>query len=761
MELSSPLRRTRAPDQERENEDRDPRRRDPRVRVAGFPRGPDGRDRRGAGIGKATLYRYFGTKEDLYFATILQGFDELHAALERPSPARRATALSPRRPSRSSASSEGGRPSTASCTRANCVCGSARDSSCGTARARCDSSRRSSTRNRGRRAPPGRFAAAGRVLPRASSGPPCSTGASPTRPSTCARRSSRRSSTERRVTRPLSAGAAALLAALSRACASGTDAPKAPESPLVAAVRSASRPRRPRRPSRGNAPDGDREPDDLARRGDRRRAEEQPRHPQSWLLTQSAAADVSAASARRTTPPSKRTSPPSARTRALSAAASRTSPRRTPGSASLNWLLLDLGGRGADVEEAKRRLWAADFAHNATMNDLMLGVAQAYYLVPGRPRSPRGAGGRASSRPKENYRGRRGEAQRRRRDDRGRPPGAHGSLAAEARVRPGAAGRSRPYRGQLATALGVPVDLPVDAAELPADVHENAPSRAWTASSPRPSASGPTSGRVRARARPRTPTSPPCARPASRRSRPRRSAAGNYYDYLGAGRSVFAGLVDRALPPRPALHGLQDGLRHEERRGAGARGRRGRGNLRRSRSSSRSGTATSASRPPRAGPRLPATSSRAPGSPRRSRAAATARASEAFSISSPPRARTRTRSPWTCGAAPASSSPMAQLAHDTGALDTSPGRPLPGRTPMTPTLPDVPPPLPRRGTRVSRLSRLACARRRRSPGAPPAVPVPPRPSRRGTFRSRRAPWAAWTLTRPSPCVPASAARSSA
>ena len=38
----------------------------------------------GAGIGKATLYRYFGTKEDLYFATILQGFDELHAALARP-----------------------------------------------------------------------------------------------------------------------------------------------------------------------------------------------------------------------------------------------------------------------------------------------------------------------------------------------------------------------------------------------------------------------------------------------------------------------------------------------------------------------------------------------------------------------------------------------------------------------------------------------------------------------------------------------------
>jgi AcrR family transcriptional regulator len=34
-----------------------------------------------AGIGKATLYRYFSTKEDLYFATLLRGFDELEAAI--------------------------------------------------------------------------------------------------------------------------------------------------------------------------------------------------------------------------------------------------------------------------------------------------------------------------------------------------------------------------------------------------------------------------------------------------------------------------------------------------------------------------------------------------------------------------------------------------------------------------------------------------------------------------------------------------------
>jgi AcrR family transcriptional regulator len=48
----------------------------------------------GAGIGKGTIYRYFSTKEDLYFATIVQGFEELHECLTRlvesePSPNRR------------------------------------------------------------------------------------------------------------------------------------------------------------------------------------------------------------------------------------------------------------------------------------------------------------------------------------------------------------------------------------------------------------------------------------------------------------------------------------------------------------------------------------------------------------------------------------------------------------------------------------------------------------------------------------------------
>jgi AcrR family transcriptional regulator len=47
-----------------------------------------------AGVGKGTVYRYFRTKEELYFETILQAFDELTATLtegllEEVSPTRR------------------------------------------------------------------------------------------------------------------------------------------------------------------------------------------------------------------------------------------------------------------------------------------------------------------------------------------------------------------------------------------------------------------------------------------------------------------------------------------------------------------------------------------------------------------------------------------------------------------------------------------------------------------------------------------------
>jgi AcrR family transcriptional regulator len=39
---------------------------------------------REAGVGKGTLYRYFPTKDDLYYAAVLGGFDEMDAVLADP-----------------------------------------------------------------------------------------------------------------------------------------------------------------------------------------------------------------------------------------------------------------------------------------------------------------------------------------------------------------------------------------------------------------------------------------------------------------------------------------------------------------------------------------------------------------------------------------------------------------------------------------------------------------------------------------------------
>jgi len=48
-------------------------------------------------------------------------------------------------------------------------------------------------------------------------------------------------------------------------------------------------------------------------------------------------------------------------------------------SVSLNYLLLDFGGRAAEVEQARQTLIAADFTHNQAIQDTILEVQQAYY----------------------------------------------------------------------------------------------------------------------------------------------------------------------------------------------------------------------------------------------------------------------------------------------------------------------------------------------------------------------------------------------
>ncbi len=274
-----------------------------------------------------------------------------------------------------------------------------------------------------------------------------------------------------RVSRALSLSAAVLAAAVCGACASATDTPKAPEtrwSPPAGAV-----PPRPTPP----APPPEAAPEKLANRTislyeaiDVALANS-PETRQSWLLTQSAAADVG--SRRSAYYPFIEADASGVRQKqsAFGGAFTVLSTTYNP-SLNLNWLLLDLGGRGADVEEAKRRLWAADFTHNAAMNDLVLGVAQAYYSYQG-ARALLVAQEASLKQAQENY------------------------AAAEERHRAGVAtiadvlqartvlsqqklaydqvsGQIQTFRGQLATALGVPVNLPVDAADLPADVHEEA-----------------------------------------------------------------------------------------------------------------------------------------------------------------------------------------------------------------------------------------------------------------------------------------------
>jgi outer membrane protein len=49
------------------------------------------------------------------------------------------------------------------------------------------------------------------------------------------------------------------------------------------------------------------------------------------------------------------------------------------GSLSLNWLLFNFGGRRASIEESRQALVAADWAHNAVIQNVILEVEQAYF----------------------------------------------------------------------------------------------------------------------------------------------------------------------------------------------------------------------------------------------------------------------------------------------------------------------------------------------------------------------------------------------
>jgi len=134
-------------------------------------------------------------------------------------------------------------------------------------------------------------------------------------------------------------------------------------------------------------------------------------------------------------------------------------------SAQLTWLLLDLGGRSADVEEADRLLEAANLNHGAAVQDLLLLVQQGYFQYQGAKALLTSA--QASVREAQTaYQA----AEERRRAGVATLADvlqAKTQLSQAVLALQQAEGNVATARGALATSLGVSATLPVDVADLP------------------------------------------------------------------------------------------------------------------------------------------------------------------------------------------------------------------------------------------------------------------------------------------------------
>jgi TolC family type I secretion outer membrane protein len=136
----------------------------------------------------------------------------------------------------------------------------------------------------------------------------------------------------------------------------------------------------------------------------------------------------------------------------------------TPG-ATLTWLLLDLGGRSADIEEADRLLEAANLNHDTTIQNLLLSVEQAYFQYQGAKELLLSAQTTVK------------EADTAYRAAEARRAAGLATIADVLQAKTAlsqaifalqqAEGNVATVRGALATSLGVPANLPVDVAPLP------------------------------------------------------------------------------------------------------------------------------------------------------------------------------------------------------------------------------------------------------------------------------------------------------
>lgn len=136
--------------------------------------------------------------------------------------------------------------------------------------------------------------------------------------------------------------------------------------------------------------------------------------------------------------------------------------------ASADYLLLDFGGRGASVEAARQALLAANWTQNQSIQDVLLGVAQAYYVYLGRQALVRAAETTLADATTSRV-----AAQQRLDYGAGTIADVYQAQADEARARyvlVGARGQVETARGVLATAVGWPANaaFEVDAAPPPA-----------------------------------------------------------------------------------------------------------------------------------------------------------------------------------------------------------------------------------------------------------------------------------------------------
>jgi TolC family type I secretion outer membrane protein len=137
-------------------------------------------------------------------------------------------------------------------------------------------------------------------------------------------------------------------------------------------------------------------------------------------------------------------------------------------SVAASWLLFNFGGREADVQEATRALYAADWTHNAAIQDVVLRVAQAYYQY-------LNAKAQVLARQVNLEEARNNLAAA---EERHRAGIATIADVLQARTQVSqvelnlqeAQGQVQIIRGALATAVGVSATVPVDVGELPEDL---------------------------------------------------------------------------------------------------------------------------------------------------------------------------------------------------------------------------------------------------------------------------------------------------